>query len=175
MNVISADKWYVIQTRSRFEKKCFEMLLLQGINVFYPTKKQQRQWSDRVKEIDAPMFPGYLFVKFEEKERYNILNINGVVRFLSFGGEYASVSERQIEAIGKLEKTDNQIEVIDLELFEGQDVLISSGLFKGHEGKIVHHNGKGKILLAIQSIGKGVLLEIGRTKIEQKHQLSGIN
>jgi transcription antitermination factor NusG len=66
MKVISNQKWYVLQTRSRFEKKCFDLLLLQGITVFLPTRKLKKQWSDRIKEIESPLFPGYIFVKFEE-------------------------------------------------------------------------------------------------------------
>ena len=50
-------------------------------------------------------------------------------------------------------------------------MLISSGPFKGLEAKIVHHNGKGKLLLSVESIGQGVLLEIGRTKIEKKNPI----
>lgn len=171
MKVISNEKWYVIQTRSRFEKKCFEQLSLQGISVFLPTQKVKRNWSDRIKEVDVPLFSGYIFIQFEEKDRYKILNTNGVVRFVSFGGQYATLQENQIEVIRKIEKSQTSITVIDLELFNGQEVIISSGPFKGLEAKIVHQNGKGKLLLSVATIGQGVLLEIGRTKIENKGQI----
>jgi transcription antitermination factor NusG len=171
MKVISNEKWYVIQTRSRFEKKCFEQLSLQGISVFLPTQKVKRNWSDRIKEVDVPLFSGYIFIQFEEKDRYKILNTNGVVRFVSFGGQYATLQENQIEVIRKIEKSETLITVIDLELFNGQEVIISSGPFKGLEAKIVHQNGKGKLLLSVATIGQGVLLEIGRTKIENKGQI----
>jgi transcriptional antiterminator RfaH len=175
MKVISNQKWYVLQTRSRFEKKCFDLLLLQGITVFLPTQKQKKQWSDRIKEIESPLFPGYIFVKFEEKDRYSILNTTGIVRFVSFGGEYASMNDKQIDALAKIENLEKIVEVIDLELFQGQNILIASGPFKGIEAKIVRHNGKGKLLLSVEMIGKGVLLEIGRTKIEHTNQLSSVN
>jgi transcription antitermination factor NusG len=171
MKVISNQKWYVLQTRSRFEKKCFEQLSLQGISVFLPTQKVKRKWSDRIKEVESPLFSGYLFVQFEEKDRYTILNTIGVVRFVSFGGVYATLNEKQIETIRKFESLETSIAVIDLELYNGQEVLISSGSFKGLEAKIVHHNGKGKLLLSVESIGQGVLLEIGRTKIENKNPI----
>lgn len=171
MKVISNEKWYVLQTRSRFEKKCFEQLSLQGISVFLPTQKVKRKWSDRIKEIEAPLFSGYIFIQFEEKDRYKILNTMGVVRFVSFGGQYATLQENQIEVIRKIEKSETLITVIDLELFNGQEVIISSGPFKGLDAKIVHQNGKGKLLLSVETIGQGVLLEIGRTKIENKGQI----
>ncbi len=171
MKVVLVEKWFVLQTRSRFEKKCYDQLLLHGISVFLPTQKVKRKWSDRIKEIEAPLFSGYIFIQFEEKDRYTILNIRGVVRFVSFGGTYATLNEKQIETIRKLEKLETSIDIVDIELFSGQEVLISSGPFKGLEAKIVHHNGKGKLLLSVESIGQGVLLEIGRTKIEKKNPI----
>lgn len=171
MKVISNEKWYVLQTRSRFEKKCFEQLSLQGISVFLPTQKVKRKWSDRIKEVESPLFSGYLFVQFEEKDKYTILSTNGVVRFVSFGGKYATLCEKQIETIRKIEKAPTLIDVIDIELYSGQEVIINSGPFKGLEAKIVHHNGKGKLLLTVETIGQGVLLEIGRTKIENRSQI----
>lgn len=171
MKVISNKIWYVLQTRSRFEKKCFEQLSLLGITVFLPMQKIKRKWSDRIKEIETPLFSGYLFIKFDEKDRYKILNTYGVVRFVSFSGIYATLSENQIETIRKIEKSETSLDVIDIKLFNGQEVLINSGPFKGVEAKIVHHNGKGKLLLSIETIGQGVLLEIGRTKIENRSQI----
>jgi transcription antitermination factor NusG len=168
MKVISKEKWYVLQTRSRFEKKSFELLSLQGVSVFLPTQKVKKNWSDRIKDIETPLFPGYLFIQFEEKDRYRVLNTSGIVRFVSFGGKYATLDENQIEIFRQFERFDTDIQVVDLEFYIGQEVFISSGPFKGLEAKIVQYNGKGKLLLTVESIGKGVLLEIGKTKIENK-------
>jgi hypothetical protein len=63
MSIIADHKWYIIQTRSRFEKKCFNLLSLQGISVFLPTQKVKRKWSDRIKEIEIPLFSGYIFIQ----------------------------------------------------------------------------------------------------------------
>ena len=171
MIITADDKWYILQTRSRFEKKCFNQLSLQGISVFLPTHKVKRQWSDRIKVIELPLFSGYIFIQFEEKDRYTILNTPGIVRFVSFCGVYATLKEKEIDTIRKFEKLETSIDVVDIDLLNGQQVLISSGPFKGLEAKIVHHNGKGKLLLAVEAIGQGVLLEIGRTKIKNKNDI----
>ena len=175
MNLISNQKWYVVQTRSRFEKKCFEQLILMGINVYLPTQKVKKKWSDRVKEIETPLFSGYLFVQFEEKEKYTILNTNGIVRFVSFSGDYASVSEKQIESLKNIEKAESSIEIVEMNFIEGDEVKISSGPLKGLEAKIVQFNGKRKLLLNIDAIGKGVLIEIEKTKIEKKYKNLNLN
>lgn len=167
--------WYVLQTRSRFEKKCHDLLSASGISVFLPLQTVSKNWSDRIKKVDIPLFPGYIFVQYSETDRYKILNTNGVSRFVSFGGQYATVNPAQMQAIEQILKAESTIEVVDLDLTPGQEVLVTSGPFKGHYARLVHHNGKGKLLLAVESIGKGVLLEIGRTRVEHITRFSKVS
>lgn len=167
--------WYVLQTRSRFEKKCHDLLSASGISVFLPLQTVSKTWSDRIKKVEVPLFPGYLFVQYDEADRYKILNTNGVSRFVSFGGKYATLHPSQMKAIEQALKAESTIEVVDIDLAPGQEVLVTSGPFKGHYARLVHHNGKGKLLLAVESIGKGVLLEIGRTRVEHITQFSKVS
>lgn len=169
------DMWYVLRTRSRYEKKTFEALLNLGISAYLPIKKTKKQWSDRLKVVEEPLFSGYLFIQFHEKDRYSILNLPGVVKFVSFAGNYATVRSSQIQAIKTMLLNENTIEVVDTELYSGQKIRITSGIFKGIEAVLVHHNGKGKLMLKVDAIGQGVLLEIGRTKIEQIDKLSQVS
>ncbi len=169
------DIWYVLRIRSRFEKKTLEVLSNMRISAYLPIKKSKKQWSDRLKVVEEPLFPGYLFVQYQEKDRYSILNLPGVVNFVSFGGNYATVRSKQIQLIEATLRNENTVEVVDMNLYPGQKVRISSGIFKGIEAVLVHHNGKGKLLLEVAVIGKGVLLEIGRTKIEQIDVLSQVS
>lgn len=174
-SAIDKNNWYVLQTRSRFEKKCYELLTASGISAFLPLQTVSKAWSDRIKKIESPLFPGYIFVQYSEADRYKILNTQGVSRFVSFGGEYATVHPSQMEAIGKILQFDSTVEVVDIGLIPGQEVLIASGPFKGHQARLVHHNGKGKLLLAVESIGKGVMLEIGRTRVEYINRVSRVS
>lgn len=164
--------WYVIQTRSRFEKKCTDFLTKNGVSVYLPLQKKRSIWSDRIKEVEIPLFPGYLFVQFSENERYSILNTPGIVRFVSFGGKYATVKTKQIEAVQKAITSDLELEVVNIFFEPGQEVLITSGPFKDNCARLVRHNGKGKLLLTLDVIGKGILLEIGRTQVEAKNKLA---
>lgn len=167
--------WYVLQTRSRFEKKCYDLLAESGVSVFLPLQTVSKTWSDRIKKVEVPLFPGYIFVQYDEADRYRILNTQGVCRFVSFGGKYATVHPSQMKAIEQLLRSENTIEVVDIDLTPGQEVLVASGPFKGHYARLVHHNGKGKLLLAVESIGKGVLLEIGRTRVEHITRFSRVS
>lgn len=169
------DIWYVLRTRSRFEKKTYEALSNMGISAYLPIKKTQKQWSDRLKVVEEPLFSGYVFVQFQEKDRYSILNLPGVVKFVSFAGNYATIRPAQIQVIKTMLLNENTVEVVNPDLYPGQKIRITSGAFKGIEAVLVYHNGKGKLMLEVAEIGQGVLLEIGRTKIEQIVELSQVS
>ena len=63
------DCWHVLYTKPRNEKKVAERLSSAGYSVYCPLQKVRRQWSDRLKVVEEPLFKGYLFIKIEEKKR----------------------------------------------------------------------------------------------------------
>jgi transcriptional antiterminator RfaH len=160
------DNWYVLCTKSRSEKKLGEGLRKIGVNFFLPTKIERKKWSDRWKNVEVVLFPGYIFVQMNENNRYPILNTPGAVRFLYFAGKYAQLSRMDVKMINLALDDTQELEVIDAGLVPGQEVKITSGPFKGFDAKLVHHNGKGKLLLEVKAIGQGVLVEIGNAKIK---------
>ncbi len=160
----------MLQTRSRSEKKVAERLTRLDVLHYLPLQKRKKQWSDRVKIVEEPLFPGYLFVQFPEAARYPMLNTDGVVRIVSFGGNYAEVPESQINALRELVYLENDVTVVDAGLQTGQQVKITSGPFKDLEGKLVRHNGKGTLVIEIAAIGKGIVLELGNTKVSAQRR-----
>lgn len=160
--------WRVLQTRSRSEKKVAERLARLEVACYLPQQKRKKQWSDRVKIVEEPLFPGYLFVQFDEALRYPMLNTDGVVRIVSFGGRYAEVSDAQVNALRELTHLENDVTIVDAGLQAGQLVKITSGPFKDLEGTLVRHNGKGTLIIEIAAIGKGVVLELGHTKVSAR-------
>ena len=66
--------WFVLCVKSRSEKKVAQRLESKGVAIFFPTKIEERAWSDRIKKVEVPFFTSYIFAKFTEKEAVNILN-----------------------------------------------------------------------------------------------------
>ncbi|MGD0712334.1 MAG: UpxY family transcription antiterminator [Bacteroidales bacterium] len=162
----SKTHWYAVSVCSRREKQCFALLSRKGIEAFLPLQKQLRKWSDRKKEVEMPLFPGYIFVRIDPSRRFEVLSTPGVARFIRFGGEDAIVPEVQIKAIHTaLLKPDN-IEIVDIIMLPGEEVYISSGPFKGNYARLVRYNGKGKLQLVIEHVNKCFLVEIGRTRVQ---------
>jgi transcriptional antiterminator RfaH len=166
--ICDSHPWRVVQTRSRSEKKTAAFIEAMGVKSYLPLQKRKKQWSDRTKTVEEPLFPGYLFAQFAEGQRYLLLNAPGVVRIVSFGGQYASVSDAQIDALQKLAYLDSEVVVVHEELACGQEVFITSGPFQNMSGRLIRHNGKGKLLIEFSAIGQGLLVELGNTKIISK-------
>ena len=167
--VPETDNWFVLRTKSRYEKKLATSFTKHGIEFFLPLKMELKQWSDRMKKVESPLFPGFIFVQMTETTRFQILNTPGAVQFLYHDKKYAQLTRRDIEMINLALDDRQELEVIGTELIEGQIVNINSGPFKGFEAKLIHQNGKGKLILEISSIGQGVVVEIGNAKIVPKH------
>lgn len=157
--------WYILQTRSRHEKKVANYLNRQEIESYLPLHTVKKQWSDRIKLVEEPLFSSYLFVKCDELNRYTILNTPGAVRFVSFEGKNATIQQKQLDLIKTIAALEVKPEVVDLSFVPGEEVFIANGPFKGIYAKLVDYKGKGKLLLEVEAIGKGVLLEIGSTKV----------
>lgn len=163
--------WYVIYTRSKFEKKCNDLLLRKGYTTYLPLQRVKRKWSDRIKEVEVPLLSGYIFLNCNSFQFVDILKTDGVVCFIKFDKEFARVPEKQIEALKNAISINNSVEVVDNELIPGQEVYITSGPFKDNYARLVQLKGKGKLLLSIDCIGKGIILELGRTRVEPMSQI----
>src|SRR5215469_11320307 len=78
-------RWYAVRTRSRFEATTSASFRDKGFTAFLPTYVSRRQWSDRIKELRLPLFPGYVFCRFDASDQYRVLNSPGVVHIVGAG------------------------------------------------------------------------------------------
>jgi len=96
MENVLKSHWYIVYTFPNLEKKIYNELTKKKIKAYLPLQNVIRQWSDRKKEIKVPMFPNYVFINSTERERFNLLKIAGVLKFITFEGKPAMVSEDEI-------------------------------------------------------------------------------
>ena len=94
--------WYAIYTRPRHEKKVNDQLLEKQFEVYLPLITRTRQWKDRKKKVDMPLFSSYVFVNFEYKYRFDVLQTDGVVKIVNFNGTPAVIPDWQIESLRKM-------------------------------------------------------------------------
>lgn len=160
--------WYVIYTRPKSEKKIFAKLQKKKIETFLPLQKVMRQWSDRKKKIEVPLFPNYLFVHISSLQRWNVLSVDGVVRFLQFDGKSAIISETEINTIrGSLSRNP---EVSHERFHKGDQVVISQGPLKSLEGILVNVKGKKRLAIRIDTIDRSILVDVSPGDLSKLHQ-----
>lgn len=158
--------WYAIYTKSRNEKKVCARLIEAGIETFLPQQKILKQWSDRKKWVEEPLFRSYLFVYISKDQYYKVLNIIGVVKYISFEGKAVPVPEKQILAIKQfLNQEEDQL--TSSESFSiGDQVEIFRGALKGLSGNLVDMQGKQKVRIEIESIGQSIVLTIPKSYLK---------
>jgi transcriptional antiterminator RfaH len=160
-------KWYVIYTRPNGEKRIFENLKEDNIECYLPLKRFLRQWSDRKKWIEEPLFRCYLFVRVSNIEFYKVLDMPGVVRYVTFEGNAQTIPESQMENIKKLvEQQEREVNISRSNLGKGQNVEVISGPFKGIQGEVIKIYDNYRIVIRIEALSCDVYANISKDEIE---------
>ena len=147
-------RWYVLYVRSRSEKKVKERLEKNNIEVFLPLIKVVRQWSDRRKHVQVPLFPGYLFLNITPENFSFIREIEGVVGFVKHAKTYATIRERQLQDIRKFLQTGVPVEVQPDTFAPGQRVKITFGPLKDIEGELLEIKNEKQFVVRIDVINQ---------------------
>lgn len=160
-------KWYPFYTKSKYEKKVYLELLKQNYEAYLPLQKTIRQWKDRKKIVEVPLFSSYIFVRIAPRQIIEVLRINGIARYISFNNKPAYVKDEEIDLIKSFLDTNSRIEVVDGLIKEDSEVVMKSGLFSGYKGKVIKHFGKNKIVVEIESMNKTLLVTLDTESIKE--------
>jgi transcription antitermination factor NusG len=144
--------WYVVYTKPKWEKKVAEQLLQKGIECYCPLISQIKQWSDRKKKVEVPLFNSYVFVRLNEADRNLVFQSSGVVRYLFWLGKPAIVRDEEIDTIKKWLSVPDQYEISVSSLQVGAKVVLESGPFKSQQA-IVQEVNKTSYTLVLESMG----------------------
>jgi transcription antitermination factor NusG len=159
--------WYAIRTRSRHEKVAANELAAQGVRVFLPLVTSVRRWSDRRKEVELPLFPGYAFVRvsYFSRDRVRVLRATGVVNFVGPNVAGASIPDEQIDAISRL--LVGKVPVNDHPFLKvGQRVRIRSGSLSGMEGILLAINGLRSLVISVEPIQRSLSISLDGYDVE---------
>lgn len=159
--------WYAIQTRSRHEKMVAQQLQNQGIITFLPLSSEMREWSDRQKLVELPLFPGYAFVRlvYGPEERLRVLRIEGVVSFVGTSGRGIAIPETQIDHIRTLLASKVPFESHPF-LKTGQRVRIRGGSLDGTEGILVRQDTDRMLVMSVDLIQRSVSIRLHGYEVE---------
>jgi transcriptional antiterminator RfaH len=160
-------KWYAVYTRPRFEKQVFQRLEEQGIEAYLPLVKTMRQWSDRKKMVEIPLFSSYVFVHIDRRQYDPVLRTSGVVKYVTFEGKAASIPPEQIDNLKIIVNSNEKVETTWEKRQKGDKVVVTAGTLKGLRGELITEGDRRKVLVRIEGIDQNLTVEIHPSLIEK--------
>ena len=168
MTTDGLSRWYALAVYARQEKAAHTEILGLGVESFLPTQVVRRLWSDRVKQLQQPLFPGYLFVRsvLTAELRVKLIRLRQVVdlvgkkKSLESSSIAMHIPDAQIESLKLLVDSQKTLEPTQ-KLIAGTEVMISQGPLKGAMGIIEREaSGKRRIIVQLSLLGRGVRTEL---------------
>jgi len=153
-------QWFAVYTKPRWEKKVDGLLQRKNIESWCPVQKKERQWSDRKKVIEDPLFKSYVFVHASPAERVRVLQTDGILNFVHHLGKPAVIREEEIQLIKTYLLEENaDISTQSWEtLEENIKVKIKQGVFMDNTGTVVRA-GNRKVYVRLESLGQVMIVE----------------
>jgi transcription elongation factor/antiterminator RfaH len=159
--VISFLPWYAIHTRSNQERLVSICLENKGFEWLLPVYRVQKRWSDRIMTVTLPLFPGYIFCRFDTKRRMPILSSPGVVAIVGFGSEPAPIPDYEIKAVQEVLDSGLAPEPHEF-LYEGQRVRINRGPLEGMEGILLKKKNQLRLVISVSLLQRSISVEVDR-------------
>lgn len=151
--------WYAVRVRSNHESTAAEYLKSIGNEVFNPTYRDSRRWSDRVKQVDVPLFSGYIFCNMDINRRLPVLQAPGVINIVAFGKQFMPISVQEIGAVRK---------TVESPLFArrcpylttGERVRVQCGPLAGVEGILVERRNDTRLVVSVDILQRSISAEV---------------
>jgi transcription antitermination factor NusG len=166
--------WYACYTRARHEKRVDEQLSQRGFETYVPLLAQERQWSDRRKVVELPIFPGYVFSRFPLSALHEVLTVPGLATVIRHNGVPSPIRDSDLENVRRfvaaLAETGQVPE--PRPLAPGEAVRVMHGPFAGVEGVVVERRGRRRVLVGLQTIGQGMEIDIDGRNLQPRRLAS---
>lgn len=144
--------WYVVYTKPKWEKKVADKLTQIGIECYCPLITQVKQWSDRKKKVEVPLFNSYVFIQIEDTDRNSVFEVAGIVRYLFWLGKPAVVRDEEINVIKNSLKASNIADISVSQIQVGDKIKLETGVFS-NQNAIVQEVSKTHYILVLESLG----------------------
>jgi transcription termination/antitermination protein NusG len=154
--------WYALKVRSRAEATASAALRSRGYDPYYPTRAQQRRYSDRVKRVEEAILPGYLFCKFDPQKKVGILSSAAVEYIVGVGGVPAPIPDQEIANVRRAVEAGG---IASPYIRKGEQVLVTSGVLAGVQGILARDDGGDRLVVSIELLNRSVSVEINRQDV----------
>lgn len=159
VSICSDLPWYAVTVRAGQERFAARALSNRGYQELTPQHRERRRWSDRVKEVEKALFPGYLFCRFDVNQRLPILTAPGVSGIVSFGGVPQAMDDGEVTRVKALVAEGKNPQPWPY-IQTGQRVLIGSGPLAGIEGILIQVKNEFRLIASVTLLQRSMAVEI---------------
>ncbi len=156
--------WFAVTVKPRHEKAVARALESKGLESFLPLYRSRRRWSDRMKDIDLPLFPGYVFCRFPRADRARVLATPGAGSVVGFGGRPADIPEVEVESVRTLTASGMVVGPCPY-LQAGERVRIEAGPLAGVEGVVTQIKDAWRVVVSVELLQRSVAAEVEREAV----------
>jgi transcriptional antiterminator NusG len=158
--------WYVVHTKSRHERVVRDSIARNGFDVFLPEHAVWSRRSDRRKQVQVPLFSGYLFVAPCDHEGWvrRAVTTRSVVRVLGFNGIPMPVSEHEVESLRVLVECGENLQPVSY-IGMGNTVRVEAGPLTGAEGVVVRKRRKDVLIISVRLMQRSVAVELVESQV----------
>jgi transcription antitermination factor NusG len=158
------ESWYALRVRSNHETVVQSGLRSRGFEEFLPVYRAKARWSDRVKVTQRPLFPGYVFARFDPSNRLPVLMLPGFVHIVGFGNGPEPVDEKELHAIRRF--VDSGLPITPWPyLREGEMVVVQYGALSGLEGIVLRAADSLRLVVSLNLLQRSVAVELDRDMV----------
>jgi transcriptional antiterminator NusG len=157
--------WFALRVRPKHEKTVAINLARLGFDEYVPLHRVRRHWSDRVKILDTPLFPGYIFCRFAYPDRLRVLNSPGVNSIVGFGKTEVPVDDSEIAAVRALVASGKPLAHLPF-LRIGQGVLIERGPLTGIRGVVLRDASAWRVVVSVEALDRSIAVELDREVLQ---------
>lgn len=158
--------WFALVVRNRWEKCTAFSLSRKGYECLLPISKQKRRWSDRWKELEVALFPGYLFCRFDPCRRVPVLSVPGVLSIVGTTAGLSPVRPDEIEAVKLVGQAGVPAEPWPF-LEAGQMVELNQGPLRGLSGVVLDCKAGSKLVISVTLLKRSIAVEIDRAWVSR--------
>ena len=166
------DPWGVIWAESRAEKKVEQRIAAMGLLPWLPIVRERHRWSDRWREVECPLFPGYLFAKATNADWHKILRTPGVLTVVKEGGKPALLTDGFVTSLrDAIERVGVVPEAVTerVDYAPGDEVIVQEGVLRGVRGIVRERRSRRQLVIWVAGIGRGVAFTIGAALVKATH------
>ncbi len=157
-------RWYALTVRHQHERQAEKALRSKGLETLVPLYRSRRQWSDRIQELELPLFPGYVLCRFALGERIGILSTPGVASLVGFGGKPAPLEDGEIAGIEQLLASRLALAPWPY-LKMGDRVRVEHGPMRGLEGTLLRTKEGLRLVISVELLQRSMAVEVDRESV----------